>query len=214
MELTKNQQELLMDESGVAKKLKNRDNTSHMDENIGVAKKMKISKDNTSVPTMVWNQDNILIKLYDEIDSLKRKLDQQMEMYNNLESNYRTTVDKNNELENKVIELSERTDMKDSKKSQSRYWTKEEHEKFLEALQIFGKKDVKNIALHVGSRNPTQVRTHAQKYFLKQKKRNREKNSAKRERFNAERRPISKRLDKISNKKTFSSNSKFTTTYV
>jgi len=39
MELTKNQQELLMDESGVAKKLKNRDNTSHMDENIGVAKK-------------------------------------------------------------------------------------------------------------------------------------------------------------------------------
>jgi SHAQKYF class myb-like DNA-binding protein len=53
------------------------------------------------------------------------------------------------------------------KPSQSRYWTAEEHERFLEAIKRFGEKDVKNIAALVGSRNPTQVRTHAQKYFLR-----------------------------------------------
>lgn len=32
----------------------------------------------------------------------------------------------------------------------------------------FGKKDVKNIAGYVATRSATQVRTHAQKWFLKQ----------------------------------------------
>mmetsp|Transcript_11911 Transcript_11911/g.29841 ORF Transcript_11911/g.29841 Transcript_11911/m.29841 type:complete len:425 (-) Transcript_11911:71-1345(-) len=53
------------------------------------------------------------------------------------------------------------------KKSQSRYWTEMEHTRFLEALQIVGPKDVKGIAQIVGTRNATQARTHAQKYFLK-----------------------------------------------
>ncbi|EGG24879.1 myb domain-containing protein [Cavenderia fasciculata] len=53
------------------------------------------------------------------------------------------------------------------KKKQSRYWTPEEHNRFIEALSKFGHKDVKAIASYVGSRNPTQVRTHAQKYFLR-----------------------------------------------
>eukprot|EP01116_Phalansterium_solitarium_P013491 TRINITY_DN30861_c0_g1_i1.p1 TRINITY_DN30861_c0_g1~~TRINITY_DN30861_c0_g1_i1.p1 ORF type:complete len:391 (+),score=61.92 TRINITY_DN30861_c0_g1_i1:101-1273(+) len=50
---------------------------------------------------------------------------------------------------------------------QTRYWTCDEHKRFLEALAKYGAKDVKSIAAYVGSRNPTQVRTHAQKYFLK-----------------------------------------------
>lgn len=53
------------------------------------------------------------------------------------------------------------------KVAQSRYWTQEEHEAFLEALERFGPKDVKAISAFVGTRNPTQVRTHAQKYFLR-----------------------------------------------
>jgi len=57
-----------------------------------------------------------------------------------------------------------------TKKPQSRYWTKLEHELFLEALEKFGPKDVKSISTHVGTRTPTQVRTHAQKYFLRLKK--------------------------------------------
>lgn len=55
----------------------------------------------------------------------------------------------------------------DSPKVQSRYWTPHEHKRFLEALQKFGPKDVRAIANYVGSRNATQVRTHAQKYFLR-----------------------------------------------
>eukprot|EP00188_Purpureofilum_apyrenoidigerum_P004752 Plantae.Rhodophyta-Purpureofilum_apyrenoidigerum.ctg56037.p1 GENE.Plantae.Rhodophyta-Purpureofilum_apyrenoidigerum.ctg56037~~Plantae.Rhodophyta-Purpureofilum_apyrenoidigerum.ctg56037.p1 ORF type:complete len:163 (+),score=26.52 Plantae.Rhodophyta-Purpureofilum_apyrenoidigerum.ctg56037:36-491(+) len=54
-----------------------------------------------------------------------------------------------------------------SAKAQSRYWTQAEHERFLTALSIHGAKDVRAIADHVGTRNPTQVRTHAQKYFLR-----------------------------------------------
>ena len=53
------------------------------------------------------------------------------------------------------------------KNVQSRYWTDEEHHRFLEAIQKFGHKDVKAISSFVGSRNATQVRTHAQKYFMR-----------------------------------------------
>ena len=53
---------------------------------------------------------------------------------------------------------------------QPRYWTPDEHRLFMEAVQRFGWKDVKSIAQHVGTRTPTQVRTHAQKLFLRQQK--------------------------------------------
>lgn len=64
---------------------------------------------------------------------------------------------------------------KDKKKPQSRYWTPEEHQRFLEALQKYGHKDVKSISLHVSTRNATQVRTHAQKYFLRLERERRKK---------------------------------------
>ena len=53
---------------------------------------------------------------------------------------------------------------------QPRYWTPEEHTLFVEAVQRYGWKDVKAISQHVGTRNPTQVRTHAQKLLLRQQK--------------------------------------------
>ena len=53
---------------------------------------------------------------------------------------------------------------------QPRYWTPEEHSLFVEAVQRYGWKDVKAISQHVGTRNPTQVRTHAQKLLLRQQK--------------------------------------------
>eukprot|EP00188_Purpureofilum_apyrenoidigerum_P000646 Plantae.Rhodophyta-Purpureofilum_apyrenoidigerum.ctg12964.p1 GENE.Plantae.Rhodophyta-Purpureofilum_apyrenoidigerum.ctg12964~~Plantae.Rhodophyta-Purpureofilum_apyrenoidigerum.ctg12964.p1 ORF type:complete len:207 (+),score=44.48 Plantae.Rhodophyta-Purpureofilum_apyrenoidigerum.ctg12964:401-1021(+) len=55
----------------------------------------------------------------------------------------------------------------DNKKSTSRYWTSEEHQRFLEGLAKFGHKDVKAISNYVATRNATQVRTHAQKYYLR-----------------------------------------------
>mmetsp|Transcript_10003 Transcript_10003/g.26680 ORF Transcript_10003/g.26680 Transcript_10003/m.26680 type:complete len:368 (+) Transcript_10003:136-1239(+) len=59
-------------------------------------------------------------------------------------------------------------EMSDSKKFRtSRYWSPDEHERFLEALQKFGVRGYSNIAAFVGTRTPRQVRTHAQKFRLR-----------------------------------------------
>lgn len=48
-------------------------------------------------------------------------------------------------------------------------WTKEEHEAFLSALQMYGK-EWKKVAAKVKTRTVVQTRTHAQKYFQKLQK--------------------------------------------
>ena len=53
------------------------------------------------------------------------------------------------------------------KERRARFWSKAEHERFLEGLELYGSQDAHSIAYHVGTRTVTQVRTHAQKYFLK-----------------------------------------------
>jgi len=49
----------------------------------------------------------------------------------------------------------------------SRYWTEEEHRRFLEAVRCFGAHNHKAIASYVSTRNSTQVRSHSQKFFKK-----------------------------------------------
>ncbi len=52
----------------------------------------------------------------------------------------------------------------------TRYWTADEHALYLEAVELYGEREIKRIAAHVATRNPTQVRTHQQKYQKKLKK--------------------------------------------
>ncbi|MQL98329.1 hypothetical protein Taro_031040 [Colocasia esculenta] len=48
-------------------------------------------------------------------------------------------------------------------------WTEEEHRRFLEGLEKYGKGDWRSISrMAVVTRTPTQVASHAQKYFLRQ----------------------------------------------
>jgi SHAQKYF class myb-like DNA-binding protein len=54
-----------------------------------------------------------------------------------------------------------------SRNKTPRYWSCEEHSRFLEGLELYGAKDIKAISNHVGTRSSTQVRTHAQKYYLR-----------------------------------------------
>jgi len=49
---------------------------------------------------------------------------------------------------------------------QRRRWTEDEHRKLLEGLRLYGR-DWKRIQMHVGTRNAAQLRSHAQKYFVK-----------------------------------------------
>lgn len=53
------------------------------------------------------------------------------------------------------------------KRKSGRYWSIEEHAKFVEALEKFGTRDIKTISAYVGTRTPTQVRTHLQKFLLR-----------------------------------------------
>lgn len=55
-------------------------------------------------------------------------------------------------------------------------WTEEEHRRFLLGLKKLGKGDWRGISRnYVISRTPTQVASHAQKYFIRQTNMNRRK---------------------------------------
>lgn len=58
-----------------------------------------------------------------------------------------------------------------SERKQSRYWTADEHQRFLAGVKACGPKNYLQISEYVGTRNAKQVRTHAQKF---QKRRERE----------------------------------------
>lgn len=55
----------------------------------------------------------------------------------------------------------------DNEKKQSRYWTQDEHQRFLAAVSAYGPKNYGQISEYVGTRSAKQVRTHAQKYQQK-----------------------------------------------
>lgn len=54
-----------------------------------------------------------------------------------------------------------------SSKHRIQMWTKEEHERFLEALEMYPSGPWKKVADHIGTKTPRQTMTHAQKYRQK-----------------------------------------------
>lgn len=79
-----------------------------------------------------------------------------------------------NELEELRAPFNDEPKLNNEKKIQ--YWGEEEHAKFLEALELFGAKNVKEISQYLGTRTPAQVRSHVQKHFIKVKKQAKLKN--------------------------------------
>jgi SHAQKYF class myb-like DNA-binding protein len=58
----------------------------------------------------------------------------------------------------------------DAESKKTGRWSMDEHFRFIEALQLYGK-EWKRVQQHVGSRSSTQARSHAQKFFVKLEKR-------------------------------------------
>lgn len=76
----------------------------------------------------------------------------------------------------KIQTFSKRGKSYDHKRKKGVPWTEEEHRRFLMGLEKYGKGDWRNISRNfVISKTPTQVASHAQKYYLRQLSREKER---------------------------------------
>ena len=71
--------------------------------------------------------------------------------------------------------------MKSSEQSESDEktgrWTEDEHRSFKEGIKLYGR-NWKLVAVHIGTRSSCQVRSHAQKHFMREAKRQKVKKQA------------------------------------
>ena len=83
------------------------------------------------------------------------KLDQKMKKRfqnhsNNQKEGYESSID----------------DLNEDQSEKNGRWTTEEHDRFIQALKLYGK-DYQKIEEHVGTRSAPQIRSHTQKFFHK-----------------------------------------------
>ncbi|KAL9654687.1 hypothetical protein ABK040_006749 [Willaertia magna] len=123
-------------------------------------KKNKESEKNTSLPTTGAG----IIAAQDSIEPEQLPISS-------------SVIEKKSKKKKEVTTTCEATEKPSTKKPYKQGWTKEEHIKFLKGLELHGKGSWKEISQIVGTRTPTQIQSHAQKYFLRQKQQKKNKRS-------------------------------------
>ncbi|KAJ8900022.1 hypothetical protein K2173_024136 [Erythroxylum novogranatense] len=101
---------------------------------------------------------NLLVHDVNEIDSGRVQL-----------PDYADDLSSDSDLDSGSNHVSSGGKTRDIERKKGTAWTEEEHKLFLIGLQKFGKGDWRSISRNVVmTRTPTQVASHAQKYFLRQ----------------------------------------------
>lgn len=113
------------------------------------------------------SKDSNVKELQAELSRKDAIIEEQRKVIESLQEELLNQQKKIERFEVNSVSNRETTKSTTTQQPQSRYWTPEEHQLFLEAISKFGSKDVKAVANYVGTRNATQVRTHSQKYFLR-----------------------------------------------
>jgi len=124
-------------------------------------------------------REDTITKQKDEILKLEQQLYHYRQVLSNLKASVKTTQKQPTpatvttplpNFTNFRHSVSSPTFSISSTMPKKRYWSEDEHKRFLEALEIYGIKNKKMIAEYVGTRDQTQVRHHAEKYFLRLRK--------------------------------------------
>ena len=112
-----------------------------------------------------WEVLYKFIVLADNQPQIQQILNQEREILPNvIIQNYENSVYDEISFKLPTVKVSKNKTLKKS------LWSKEETDKLMEALEIYGRKDFKNIASFIGTRNVSQIRSKLQKMEMRRLK--------------------------------------------